>query len=91
MTEEKRKGQEYSFISSWEGWDEMDAGDHYFYDVELLPGIFPEEIYAQVEKAKSEGQKVDLGVYGQSSLVEVYVSGEEPIFTSKYKLVLSGE
>lgn len=85
-------GIEASLVSSWEGWDEMDTSDLYFYDVELLPGIFPDEVYARVAQGKAEGKKIGLGVWGQTSQVELDMEGdEEPFFRAKVKLVLESE
>lgn len=87
----KADGIEASLISSWEGWDEMDTSDLYFYDVDLLPGVFPDKVYDRVAQAKAEGKKVGLGVWGQTSQVEVDIEGEEPFFRAKVKLVVTEE
>lgn len=85
--QKEASGIESSLVSSWEGWDEMCTSDLYFYDVKLLPGVFPDEVYAYV--AKGEGKKIGLGVWGQISEVELDMEGdEEPFFRAKVKLVV---
>ncbi len=84
-------GMEASFVESWEGWDEMDTSDLYFYDVKLLPGIFPAHVYEREAEVKASGGKIDLGIWGQTSVIELYDGNEEPIFKSQFKLVLVEE
>lgn len=76
------KGIEYSLLESWDGWDEHGVCDLYFYDVKLREDVFGKdfvECYAQ--------DKVDLGMYLESSIIEIYVEGkEEPVLTKKVKL-----
>lgn len=85
-------GIEASFVSSWKGWDEMDTSDLYFYDVELLPDVFPAKVYEKVKELKDAGQVIDLGVWGQTSIIELSSrEDEEPFFTSKVKLTLTEE
>lgn len=79
---EKYKGIEFSLVESWDGWDEHGVCDLYFYDVKLREDVFGKdfvECYA--------GLKVDMGMYLESSIVEIYVEGEdEPVLTKKVKL-----
>jgi len=81
-------GIESSFVSTWEGWDEHGTSDLYFYDVNVLPGIFPEYVYDIIEKAKAEGKVIDLGLWGQTSQIELSIQGEEPFFSSRIRLTL---
>lgn len=93
MSEHKiaEDGIEASFVESWEGWDEMDTSDMYFYDVKLKPGIFPQEVYQKEAEVKAAGGKIDLGLWCQTSVLELYDGGEEPIFKSMFKLILAEE
>lgn len=80
------KGLEYSFVESWQGWDEQDVGDFCFYDVKLREDVFGADF---IEKYK--GQTLDLALWTQSSFIEIYLPEDEtgePIFKSKIKAVL---
>lgn len=88
MTQEN-KGLEFSLVESWCGWDEQDTSDFYFYDVKLREDVFGSDFIA-----KYEGQSLDLGLWMQSSVVEVYLSDreiDEPILKRKIKIVLEEE
>lgn len=85
----RNKGLEYSFVESWDGWDEQDTGDFYFYDVKLREDVFGLDF---IEKYK--GQKLDLALWTQSSIVEIYLAFDEtgePIFKRKIKAVFEEE
>lgn len=78
----ERKGLEYSLVDSWQGWDEYDPGDMYFYDVKLKEEVFGKEFVEQ-----HEGKTIDLGFWMTCSLIEIFVEGEEePVLTKKVKL-----
>lgn len=81
-----KKGIEYSLVSEWDGWDEVDAFDLQFYKVKLIEGAWPQEIY----DAHHAGDLL-LCVLNSTSQVELYnfdVTDEEPVFTANTKLVL---
>lgn len=76
------KGIEFTLLESWDGWDEHGVCDLYFYDVKLREAVFGKEF---VEKYA--GRKVDLGMWLESSFVEIFVEDEEePVLTKKVKL-----
>lgn len=79
-------GIEFFLISAWEGWEEHGVSDLYFYNVTLRPEVFGEEFIKQYE-----GKRIDIGMWLQTSTVDVYVDGEnddEPVLSKKLKLVL---
>lgn len=47
------KGIEGKFVESWDGWDEIDSGVLYFYDVKLLPEY--EYLMKDINGVKSVG------------------------------------
>ncbi len=81
-TEQEDSGIEFSLLESWEGWDEHGVSDLYFYNVKLRPEVFGEEFIKQYE-----GKTIDLGLWLGTSVMEVFVEGEdEPVLTKKLKL-----
>lgn len=85
-TEQEDSGVEFSFVESWENWDEHGVSDLYFYNVKLRADVFGEDFIKQYE-----GKTVDLGLWMSTSVVEVYVHGEndgEPVLTKRIKLGL---
>ncbi len=87
MTDKPKTGIEYSFVHSWEGWDEHGPNDLYFYDVKLRQDVFPKELIDQVGD-----REVDLCLTLSKSQLEVWFGGEnaeEPIYTKKIKLIFS--
>ena len=81
-TEQEDSGIEFSLLESWENWNEHGVTDLYFYNVKLRPEVFGEDFIK-----KYEGQIIDLGMWLGTSVMEVYVSGEEePVLTKKLKL-----
>ncbi len=84
MTEKQKAGIEYSLLHSWDGWDEHDVCDLYFYDVKLREDIFPKDIIDQVSD-----KEVDLALKLSESKAEVWVAEinlEAPIYTKNIKL-----
>lgn len=77
-------GIEFSLINSWEGWDEHGVSDLYFYNVKLKPEVFGEDFIKQYE-----GKTIDLGLWLQTSTIEIFVEDEEePVLTKKVGLVI---
>jgi hypothetical protein len=85
----ENKGIEFSLVESWDGWDEQDIGDFYFYNVKLREDVFGSDF---IEKYKEH--KLDLSLWTQSSVVEIYIAEDEtgePIFKQKIKVVFEEE
>lgn len=81
---EKATGIEASFITSWEEWDALGAGDVLlFHNVKLKQEVFPFPIEDDVN--------YDFILDLQNSMIAVYVQPEndEPVFMSKFKAVLA--
>lgn len=86
MTTEN-KGIDFSLVESWEGWDEHGVLDIMLYGVKLRPEVFGQEF---VEKYKD--QSLHLGLWLETSTLEVYSDQQdEPILTKKLKLTLVEE
>lgn len=82
--ETEHSGIEFSFLNSWENWDEHGVTDLYFYDVTLKPEVFGEDFIKQYE-----GKRIDVGMWLSTSQLEVYVEGiDEPVLLKKLKVIL---
>lgn len=77
------KGLEFTFLSEWRSWDEIDTSDLHFNEVTLndvgraLLGDKADVVYSMV-------------LFGQSSKIEFYDrDGDEPLATFDVKLVVA--
>lgn len=84
ITENKKTGIEFSFLNSWEGWDEHGVADLYFYDVTLKPEVFGAEFVEQYT-----GTEIDFAMWLSQSLIEVYVDGNV-VLSKPIKLSITG-